>query len=173
MKKLQFAGRALATIGAYLSAFILGIMVVLMVTEMLLRGIFSSSIHIVEDLVGYGTAAVIFLSLAYTFISGGHIRVNIILEKLNRNGQRFLEIICTLATASITVLITWFTIRKMLLNFERNVTSTNMYEIPLWIPGAVIVAGLTMLLIILILHLFSCITGSDAIVSHEQHLQGE
>lgn len=173
MKSLQFAGRTLAIIGAYLSALILGIMVILMVTEMFLRGLFSSSIHIVEDLVGYGTAAAIFLSLAYTFISGGHIRVNIILDKLNSKGQRLLEIICTLATACIVILIAWFTTRKMLLNFERKVTSTGMYEIPLWIPGAVIVAGLLMLLIVLILHLFACITGSAAIVSHEQHLQGE
>ncbi|MDM8347178.1 TRAP transporter small permease [Pseudochrobactrum sp. sp1633] len=173
MRNLQFAGRTLAMIGAYMSALILGTMVILMVLEMFLRGLFSSSIHIVEDLVGYGTAAVLFLSLAYTFISSGHIRVNIILEKLNSSGQRLLEIICTLATSFVVILITWYSARKMLLNFERNVTSTGMYEIPLWIPGAVIVAGLLMLLIVLLIHLFACITGSAAIVSHEQHLQGE
>lgn len=173
MSKLHSIGQLIAKIGAWLSAVMLGTMVVLMVTEMIARGVFSSSIYIVEDVVGYGTAAILFLSLAYTFVTGGHIRVNILLDSVPPKIRYLFEIICTLAGGFAISYLTWFISAKVLRNFIRNVTSTGMYKIPLWIPGLIIAVGLVMLLVVLAIHLVSLLAGSGGILRSDLEIQGE
>lgn len=173
MNKLHFAGQLIAKVGAWFSAVMLGVMVVIMITEMIARSVFSSSIYIVEDVVGYGTAAVLFLSLAYTFVTGGHIRVNILLDILSPKARYSFEILCTLAAGIVITYLTWFVSAKVIRNFVRHVTSTGMYKIPLWIPGLIIAVGLVMLLVVLAIHLISLLSGSGGIVRSEREIQGE
>jgi len=86
------------------------------------------------ELAGYAMAAAIFLSLAHTFRSGGHIRVNLLLTHVRPGLRRALETWCIAALALLGALFAWFAVGMVIDSYTMGDVSTGMLSVPLWIP---------------------------------------
>jgi len=86
------------------------------------------------ELAGYAMAAAIFLALAHTFRSGGHIRVNLLLTHVGPGVRRALEVWCLALLAVLGAMFAWFSVRMVIDSYTMGDVSTGMLAVPLWIP---------------------------------------
>ncbi|WP_169569401.1 TRAP transporter small permease subunit [Sneathiella limimaris] len=137
----------LSRFAAVLACIILVLMVAMIMLEILLRSAFNTSTYVLDEFVGYGVAAMTFLSFAATLKDGVFIRVEMILCRLGPGLRHGVEIISCLLSAGVFSLLTFYFGRLLIRNFERGVVSNSIAEVPLWIPQSFVVAGLALLVL--------------------------
>jgi len=93
MKKLVSAVDRVSSMAASGAAALIIAMVLLIVTEIVLRGVFAISTLIAHEYVAYFLAGLVFLGLAYTLRTDGHIRIRIILSRLSARRQAYSNVI--------------------------------------------------------------------------------
>lgn len=113
------------------------------------------------ELAGYAMAGAIFLALAPTFRSGGHIRVNLLLAHVPPALRRAFEIWCLALLALIGGLFAAFSVQQVLDSHSFGDVSTGMLTIPLWIPQVSMALGAILLEIAVIEELVHVLRGRE------------
>ena len=101
------------------------------------------------DYAGYAMAGASFLSLAYAFNRGAHIRVTLILNSLGR-WRRFAEIWCYGVAAVTAVFFARYAVKANIWSHKLNDVSQGQDATPLWIPQIVMSAGTCLLALALV-----------------------
>jgi TRAP-type C4-dicarboxylate transport system permease small subunit len=130
IEKLSHAGGAAAGVCILL-------MTALILIEIIIRAASGASILIAEEYSAYLLASFGTLALAYTFKSGGHIRVDLVLSKLSGRGRGYVNLGCTVIALFIFVFAayeTWGLFYGSWLSQETSITR-------LWLPQLPIVLG--------------------------------
>lgn len=96
---------------------------------------------------GYAMAAAGFLALAHTLKRNEHIRVTLLLGKLQGGARRGLELWSLSAALLLSGLLLWFAVRLALQSHEFNDISTGNDATRLWIPQLAMVVGTLVLFI--------------------------
>ncbi|NLZ28166.1 MAG: TRAP transporter small permease [Firmicutes bacterium] len=94
-----------------LAGFILVGIAILIVANIILRRVASSSILGTYEMVGYLTAAAIGLSIAYCAVQRGHISANFLIERLPRSVQRIINISVDTVSLIFLGLASWYLTR--------------------------------------------------------------
>ncbi len=130
--------------GAYVAVFVLLAMTTLILTEIVLRTGYSKSTHMLDELVGYGIAAMSFLALGHALETGSLIRMNLLLVRLDANSRLrlVLELLSTLFGLIAIGVAIFFFARNVLRSYERGYVSETVAEVPLWMPEGVLLVGL-------------------------------
>ncbi|PID39682.1 MAG: C4-dicarboxylate ABC transporter permease [Proteobacteria bacterium] len=132
--------------------------------EIILRTLFDSSTYVLDEFVGYGVAAMTFLSLGYALEHGALIRVNILLVRLKNNIlRRAVELISVVLTLCLSLFISSYLLKSITRNYERNAVSETIAEVPLWIPEGLVLLGLCILSMQLISYILKILTGRNLI----------
>lgn len=141
---IRFSQR-LNGLGAILAALVIASMFALILYEITLRAVFSSSTYVLDEMVGYGVAASTFLGLGYALEKGSIIRVNLVISMIkNRTLRRILEMFCVILVTTINVLILQGFWKSILRHFQRGSVSETIAEVPLWIPEGILFFGLSL-----------------------------
>ena len=112
------------------------------------------------ELAGYAMAASIFLALAHTFHSGGHIRVNLLLTHVGPRLRRVLEYWCLAFLAVVGGLFAVFSIKLVIDSYAFGDVSTGMMSVPLWIPQISMALGAVLLEIAVIEEFVHVVRGN-------------
>ncbi|MFC1906578.1 TRAP transporter small permease subunit [Chloroflexota bacterium] len=96
----------------------IGLMVVLITVEVILRKFFTFSIVGTVEIVAALMVITVFLSWAYTDSYNGHVRVEFLVQRLGRKTQSALSAIITLVLLSIFSIIIWQTMVYAMDAFE-------------------------------------------------------
>jgi TRAP-type C4-dicarboxylate transport system permease small subunit len=123
------------------------------------------------ELAGYAMAAAIFLSLAHTFRSGGHIRVNLLLTHVRPGLRRGLEYWCLALLAALGALLAWFAVGMVFDSREMGDVSTGMLAVPLWIPQIGMAVGAVLFEIAVLEECVHVLRGNEP--RYEQRAEGE
>lgn len=99
---------------------------------------------------GYAMAGAGFLALAHTLKCNEHIRVTLILGKLQGAARRGLELWALTVAVLLAALLSFYAWRMAWQSHSFNDISTGSDATPLWIPQIVMGVGTTVLLIALI-----------------------
>jgi len=83
MKKFIKFVDTLSWLGGYTSGIMMIVGFVLVIIEILVRGLFVKTLYITEEYTGYLMAGVTYLALAFTLRDGAHIRMTFIFEVLS------------------------------------------------------------------------------------------
>ncbi|WP_043239282.1 TRAP transporter small permease [Stutzerimonas azotifigens] len=107
--------------------------------------LFGRSTYVLDEFIGYGVAAMIFLSLPYALERGALIRVPLLLERLAPRWRWPLELLAALGALAAFALLasSWF--KGVQRSYQRQLISDTMAQTPLWIPEAAVLVGLGML----------------------------
>ncbi|MGB6329877.1 MAG: TRAP transporter small permease [Halarcobacter sp.] len=127
--------------GAYLSGLLLVSLVCLILTEIFLRYFFDKSTMIADEYSGYLYLASIFLGLAYTFTKDGHIRINIVTSRLNKQANKFIDIFASIITLSVLAFILYRTVLFTYDSYEFEMLSEAVSETPLYLTQIVMPLG--------------------------------
>jgi len=128
-----------------------GVLVVFMVlsvsADVILRSTISRPIVWVNEGTEYALLYITFLGAAWLLRREGHVRVDIVLNRLEPRTQAILNAVTSVILATICFLLVWYGTRVTLDNFERGILSVRYYEPPKFIFLAVIPLGSLLLFI--------------------------
>tara|TARA_B100001057_G_scaffold450980_1_gene493548 strand:- start:7443 stop:7925 length:483 start_codon:yes stop_codon:yes gene_type:complete len=105
---------------------------------------------------GYCMAASTFFALAYTFGEGGHIRITLFLERLNKKFRKIFEIWCLLVATFFSGYIAFYFIKMLIISYKFKERSEGADEILIWIPQLPLGLGSTILFVCISHHLIKC-----------------
>jgi len=151
---LDFLYDTAATLAA---GFMIGTL--LMVLASVLGRLLSFNLRGSDAYAGYCMAAAGFLALAHTLKRGEHIRVTLILERLQPKGRHALEIAAHAIAVFFGGAFAFFSARLVYQSFAFNDISQGNDATPLWIPQVAMALGATVLLIALVDEFYLLVTG--------------
>jgi len=142
MHLLQTTIFTLSRLAGGLAGVLLVGMVLHILLEIVLRAFFSTSTFVLDEFVGYGVAAITFLSLGYTLEHGALIRVNILLARARGPLQRILEVVAATCTLALLTFFGWFFWFRVARHLSRGTVSSSIAQVPMWIPEGLVLIGL-------------------------------
>jgi TRAP-type C4-dicarboxylate transport system permease small subunit len=114
------------------------------------------------DYAGYCMAAASFLALAHTFDAGGHIRVELVLQRLHGPAGWAVRTAAYLVGAGLAWYFAWFALRAVQVSRTLGDVSQGQDATPLWIPQLGMAAGTFLFAVALTDHLVrQLLTGRD------------
>lgn len=133
---------ALAVAGAWAGALVLAGITILILVEVVLRSFFGRSTQILEEYVGYGLGAMIFLGLGQALRQGALVRVDLLLGTLGRTARRVFEILVCLVTLPVMLFLMNYFLISVQRNYRQGTISMTWAATPIWIPEAIVLVGM-------------------------------
>ncbi len=122
------------------------------------------------DVAGYVMATSTFMALAYTFRSHGHIRVQLLVQRLSSPIRRGVEVFSLAFMSGIAVFIAWYMTRLAYDSYDFGERSQGADAILMWIPQAPVAAGAWLLAVAVVHTLIQAIFDYDAV--NPEHATG-
>ena len=141
-KSLELLYRAAGILAA---AFMIGTLA--MVLASVLGRMLNFNLRGSDAYAGYCMAAAGFLALAHTLKRGEHIRVTLVLERLDATGRHRLELVAHAIALFFSGMFAFFTARLVYQSYVFNDISQGNDATPLWIPQIAMAVGATVLFI--------------------------
>ncbi len=141
MKKLLNLIDKLADIGGYISSVFMILIVSLILIEIFLRTFFNTSTLISDEYSAYFFVVVVMLGLAYTFKEDGHIRITIVLGRLNKKLNKILDLICLLIALFLTIFMFYYSLKMVIDTHSLDMRADSIAETPLYIPQIALPVG--------------------------------
>lgn len=114
-----------------------------------------------SDFTGFFLTAASFFALAYTLREGGHIRVALVIQRLDPGPRRFVELWSLGVAIVLTAWFAWYAANLVAQSYAYNDLSPGMVPVPIWIPQLPIVLGLIVLLIALVDDFLTTVMGAN------------
>ncbi len=129
-------------------------------------GVLPSTIPSYADFAGFMLAASTFLAMSYTLRSGGHIRVNLIVQRLPEKAATLAEGAVLLVGIAFTGFATWFAGALVAESLHFGDRSNGIIPVPLWIPQSVMTLGLAFLVVALIHTFFDLVAARRPVLTN-------
>jgi TRAP-type C4-dicarboxylate transport system permease small subunit len=136
-------------ISLWLSAACMIGMVLLILAEIVLRGVFNSTTEHSDELVGYLLVGLTFLSLALCQSRGAFHRVELVQMRLGRRGQAVSALVFDVLSFGYVALTGWYFLQFVMSSYRREAMASTALSTPLWIPETAMVVGAALLMVVL------------------------
>lgn len=134
---------ALAILGGWVAGALLLATTGLILAEIGSRALLGRSTRVAEEFSGYFLAAIILIGAAYTLQANEHIRIEILRERLNARGQRWLDRLALFIGVLAAGVLTWALWNLFHESLTYGVRSLHHARTPMAYPhGAVFVGAL-------------------------------
>lgn len=139
----------------------IGVLVTLQIGSRMLGYLVPSA----DEFAGYCMVASLFLGMPYTFRSGAHVRVELLMDKLDPHRRRALERLCLVVGTCVSVYFAWFVVDMTVDSYRFGDRSQGILATPLWIPQSSMAFGLVVLSVAMFdLLVRSFRTGADQVM---------
>ncbi len=167
MQRLVRMTETLSDWMAGISAVMLALMTVLILTEILLWNTLSKTTLIADEYSAYGLAAIIFMGAGYCLKEKGHIRITLILSFLPQRLAAGITFVATAVTTAFMGYLWWYLFKMVQATVRYNSTSGTLTQTPLWIPQTLMLIGAACFLIQLVgttVKTFAAIATNEEVV---------
>ena len=106
-------------------------------------------------------AASTFFALAYTFGEGGHIRITLFIENLNKKFKKIFEICCLLVASIFSGYLAFYFIKMLIISYKFEERSEGADEILIWIPQSPLALGYIILFVCILHNLLKYFYNND------------
>lgn len=131
----------------------------LIVYGVVARNLLSRPVGGLEEIAGFLTLPAVFLPLAYTLQTGGHIRTELLIGRLGPRSRQAAELATRLLALLFTTLLAYALIRRTGSLYTTGSRSAGG-AILLWIPGLTMVFGTGLLWVRLAIEILAGLTGT-------------
>ena len=121
-----------------------------------------------DEFAGYAMAASSFLALAYTFNTGGHIRVGMLLDTAPPAGRRWLDGLCLVMAIAIVGYFAWSSVVMTWQSYQFNEMGQGTFGVPLWMPQTPMTLGLVAMTVALVDNLVNLIRRGETFYKNEE-----
>ena len=137
---------------ALLAGFATLAIVLLITYDVTMRYFFNDPQVFVDEMASFLEVLVIFGGVAYTFRAGGHVRVDLITSHLHPARRAALRVLTLLLGVVFLSIVMWVTAQSAITAYQYGRVSAVMLY-PLWLPMAVIPAGLALMAVAMLITL--------------------
>ena len=141
----------MAMLGIFLIIFIL----LSVVYEIIMRNLFRKPSIWMIELTAYSLVFIAFLGATLVLRNEGHVKFDLILNRLKPRNQSIVTGITSLLGASICLVLMWYSTKAVLTSFRMDYSSATDLEFPNWILIGVIPFGSFMLFIQFLLRAYN------------------
>ena len=131
----------------------------------LMPGVLPSTIPSYADFAGFMLAGATFLAMAYTLRSGGHIRVNLVVQRLSPRVVLIAEFLALTVASVFVGYALYFRGALVLESLHYGDVSNGIIPVPLWLPQSAMTFGMGLLLIALLHSLVDLITTGTSVLN--------
>lgn len=142
------------TIGGFVGMVAMYLMVAVVTVEVLSRFLLNKSTLIADEMAGYLLVVMSYTALAYTLQQGGHIRVEIVTQRLPLKIQQVIERCTLVLSLAASVILTRWAWYSVVDSYEMGAVSVTVLRTPQYIPQLFIAVGISVLVIQLAVNLF-------------------
>jgi len=125
-------------VGTSIAAGLLIVWIFAFTGTVVARQFFHADTAYLEEYTGYWTLIITCLALAYTFIQGAHIRVDIVVKSLSQKGRSVIEVFVAFIALITSCIFFAHGVRLLLFSISENVhctySTTLLWPVYLWIP---------------------------------------
>ena len=150
LNKINFYLEKIYKFSGYIAALFL-IFIAIFILIGIFSRIFGFYIRGLSEYSGYCMAASTFFALAYTFGEGGHIRITLFIEKMNKKFRKLFEIWCLSIASIFSGYLAYYFVKMLIISFKFEERSEGADEILIWIPQSPLAIG-SIILFVCILH---------------------
>lgn len=129
------------------------VMALLLLAEIVMRGVFNRSIFLAQEYTGYLLIFFIFFSLAEALRKDRHIKITALTSYLPQTGQKVMAVFNALLTLVLMVVIIFVTFKSALFSFQAGEISDTIMETPMFIPLLIIPIGASFFALQLIVYI--------------------
>lgn len=137
----------LVTLGGTLSGVFLAAIVGMIFLDVMLRYLFNSPLIFADEISTYLFVGFAFGGLGYTFRAGGHIRVELLLNRVGPSARRHLDIFFHFLFLFYCVILLIALFLFALAYYNQGVRSFTSLRVPLVLPGALMPVGMLLLVL--------------------------
>ena len=134
-----------------LFAFVAGVIVILtmlaVVYEVLMRYFFRSPTLWTVEVSGYGLLYITFLGAAWVLMHEGHVRIDLLTNRLKTNTRVILNIITSIFGLIVMLVIAWYSARVTWSSYQTNYLAATELQTPLFSVLLIIPIGSLLLVI--------------------------
>lgn len=141
---------ALARLVRAATAVVLAALVVLVCSEVVLRGVANISLDIVEEMTGYFVVVLTFFGAALALRASALFQVNFIFRALPEGVRVWLFRLFVVVALAVCVVLAWRTGDLVASSLARGKFAPTVLRTPLWIPQLVMPAGFALIGVFLI-----------------------
>ncbi len=139
-KKLSYGG-------ALLASFLVIALVVLIMSEIVLRAFFNTSTMLSDEYSGYLYLAIVCLGLGYTFLRDGHIRITFMTAKLSTKTNAYVDIFAGVMTLGVLVFALYRTVLLAYDAYIFEVRSEAVSATPIYLTQLALPLGLCLFIV--------------------------
>lgn len=159
MRRVIGVLEAISDLAGYLAGITVFGLTLLISAGVFSRRVLGAPILALDEVSGYCLLAIVFLGLAHTMKAGGHIRADIVLDHVPAGVRGGLELLATLLAFlfALALLVgNWALVAEY---YGHGTLSFKYLQIPLWIPGSLLVVGVALLVLQLLAQLLRQVAG--------------
>jgi C4-dicarboxylate transporter DctQ subunit len=142
---------------AYVSGFLVLAMTVFMTFDVLMRYGLGRATAVADDLTAYMLVGITFLGAGSTEIAKLHINVESFSSLLGQRPQKVFRLVTLLLSLAYVVFLTWQVFAYVATSWRLQYLSAGLVRFPLWMPQALIPAGLCMLALALLVNIVEAV----------------
>ncbi|MFY0662889.1 MAG: TRAP transporter small permease [Shimia sp.] len=131
----------------------------------LMPGVLPSTIPSYADFAGFMLAGATFLAMAYTLRSGGHIRVNLVVQRLSPRVVLIAEFLALTVASVFVSYALYFSGALVLESLHYGDVSNGIIPVPLWLPQSAMTFGIGLLLVALLHTLGELVTTGSPVLN--------
>ncbi|KXF81839.1 TRAP transporter small permease [Enterovibrio coralii] len=161
--------RKLYLLSGGLSGFFI-VLIMLIILAQIIGRFFGFIVPSAEDFSGYALAASTFFGLAYTFREGGHIRVNLAIQRLPEQLQQPIETVVLAVAFLLLCFASYYCAYMVWESYDFEEVTHGYIPIPLWIPQVPLAVGMIAFTLAVLDSLVENIRG---ITPHYKKLENE
>lgn len=143
------------------------VMMIAIIIDVAARAITGASVPGLFELGETVLVAAVFLGMAYTGATNGHIAVDLLTERLSPALSRILVLIAWIATAVITAWLIYATGLRALASFKSNEMRMGLVNWPIWPGRWLIVIGLVAMLLVALVNIVR-VARNEEVLGHEE-----
>lgn len=136
---------ATGRMAGYAAAAMIVSIAVLVLTEIIVRNLFSISLTFAWDFSAYMMAGSIFLGAAFTLRSGGHVRVSLLTHNIPPKLAHVIDVLATLFALGVSAFASYALVLFAWSSFTSGRTSSTIDATPLVYPQGIIAIGAVLL----------------------------
>lgn len=148
------------------------VMMTAIILDVISRAVRNQSIPGLFELGETVLVAAVFLGMAYTGATNGHIAVDLLTERLPRHISRILVLIAWILTEITLIWLIYATTLRALASTSSNENRMGIVNWPIWPTRWVIVVGLVAMAIVALVNILRLIQGNEVLGFQDHDIDG-
>ncbi|MHA6620783.1 TRAP transporter small permease [Pseudonocardia sp. DLS-67] len=151
MPALRRAVLACTRAMAVVAMVVIGLMMLTITYDVAARYLFAAPTDWAYPLNSTGVLVATMLAVPHLYATGHHISMDLLYRALPARTRRVADVVTTVATAFLGLVVAATSFRSMTVSFAGGLTGAGTFNIPLWVPDAVLtVSGVFLVLVALL-----------------------